>query len=227
GGRHPGRGEAAAADRQGGAGPRAAGLLRTQPPSAGRRRPGTVLAGHPEGADHRRERQQPPVAEDVLVDTPIALVQVSDRDQGENGVVTCTVVGDVPFQLKPASEGEGEPQNKRKYFLHTSAPLDYEAVRDYNVVIVAVDSGSPSLSSNNSLLVRVGDTNDNPPMFSQAVLEVSFPENNLPGERVATVVATDADSGKNAEITYSLEVTARDKGVPSLQGSTTVVVRVS
>ncbi|XP_028599590.1 protocadherin-7 isoform X5 [Podarcis muralis] len=206
------------------------------------------------------------VAEDVLVDTPIALVQVSDRDQGENGVVTCTVVGDVPFQLKPASEGEGEPQNKRKYFLHTSAPLDYEAVRDYNVVIVAVDSGSPSLSSNNSLLVRVGDTNDNPPVFSQAVLEVSFPENNAPGERVATVIATDADSGKNAEIAYSLEpsplsaespgglftidpdsgdvrvqavldreqrdtyefqVTARDKGVPSLQGSTTVVVRVA
>ncbi|XP_072190602.1 protocadherin-7 isoform X8 [Excalfactoria chinensis] len=206
------------------------------------------------------------VAEDVLVDTPIALVQVSDRDQGENGVVTCTVVGDVPFQLKPASEGEGEPQNKRKYFLHTSAPLDYEAVRDYNVVIVAVDSGSPSLSSNNSLLVRVADTNDNPPVFGQAVLEVSFPENNLPGERVATVVATDADSGKNAELTYSLEpsplssespsgifsidpdsgdvsvqvvldreqrdtyefqVTARDKGVPSLQGSTMVVVRVA
>ncbi|XP_025057583.1 protocadherin-7 isoform X3 [Alligator sinensis] len=206
------------------------------------------------------------VAEDVLVDTPVALVQVSDRDQGENGVVTCTVVGDVPFQLKPASEGEGEPQNKRKYFLHTSAPLDYEAVRDYHVVIVAVDSGSPSLSSNNSLLVRVGDTNDNPPVFGQAVLEVSFPENNVPGERVATVVATDADSGKNAEIAYSLEpsplsaealgglfsidpdsgdvlvqavldreqrdtyefqVTARDKGVPVLQGSTTVVVRVA
>ncbi|XP_019408730.1 PREDICTED: protocadherin-7 isoform X1 [Crocodylus porosus] len=206
------------------------------------------------------------VAEDVLVDTPVALVQVSDRDQGENGVVTCTVVGDVPFQLKPASEGEGEPQNKRKYFLHTSAPLDYEAVRDYHVVIVAVDSGSPSLSSNNSLLVRVGDTNDNPPAFGQAVLEVSFPENNVPGERVATVVATDADSGKNAEIAYSLEpsplsaealgglfsidpdsgdvlvqavldreqrdtyefqVTARDKGVPALQGSTTVVVRVA
>lgn len=206
------------------------------------------------------------VAEDVLVDTPIALVQVSDRDQGENGVVTCTVVGDVPFQLKPASEGEGEPQNKRKYFLHTSAALDYEAVRDYNVVIVAVDSGSPSLSSNNSLLVRVADTNDNAPVFSQPVLEVSFPENNVPGERVATVVASDADSGKNAEVTYSLEafplsaeapgglftidpdtgdvrvraaldreqrdsyefqVTARDKGVPSLQGSTTVVVRVA
>ncbi|XP_062992219.1 protocadherin-7 isoform X2 [Elgaria multicarinata webbii] len=206
------------------------------------------------------------VAEDVLVDTPIALVQVSDRDQGENGVVTCTVVGDVPFQLKPASEGEGEPQNKRKYFLHTSAALDYEAVRDYHVVIVAVDSGSPSLSSNNSLLVRVGDANDNPPVFGQPVLEVSFPENNAPGERVATVLASDADSGKNAELAYALEasplsadapgglftidpdsgdvrvqavldreqrdtyeflVRARDKGLPPLEGSTTVVVRVA
>ncbi|XP_066089517.1 protocadherin-7 isoform X1 [Saccopteryx bilineata] len=144
------------------------------------------------------------VAEDVLVDTPIALVQVSDRDQGENGVVTCTVVGDVPFQLKPASETEGD-QNKKKYFLHTSAPLDYETTREFNVVIVAVDSGSPSLSSNNSLIVKVGDTNDNPPVFGQSVVEVYFPENNIPGERVATVLATDADSGKNAEITYSLD----------------------
>ncbi|KAM3939466.1 protocadherin-7 isoform 3-T3 [Leptodactylus fuscus] len=144
------------------------------------------------------------VAEDVLVDTPIALVQVSDRDQGENGVVTCTVVGDVPFQLKPASDSEGD-QNKKKYFLHTSAPLDYENIKEYNVIIVAVDSGSPSLSSNNSLLVKVVDTNDNPPVFSQPVVEVAFPENNVPGERVATVIATDADSGKNAEIAYSLE----------------------
>ncbi|XP_006629648.1 protocadherin-7b isoform X2 [Lepisosteus oculatus] len=199
------------------------------------------------------------VAEDVVVDTPIALVQVSDRDQGENGVVTCTVVGDVPFQLKPASEIEGD-QNKKKYFLHTSAPLDYEATQEYNVVIVAVDSGSPSLSSNNSLIVKVGDTNDNPPIFSQNVVEVAFAENNAPGERVATVVAIDADSGKNAEIAYSLDssvsgifsidpdngdirvntvldreqtdryefkVIAKDKGMPTLQGSATVLVQVA
>ncbi|XP_032256041.1 protocadherin-7 isoform X5 [Phoca vitulina] len=199
------------------------------------------------------------VAEDVLVDTPIALVQVSDRDQGENGVVTCTVVGDVPFQLKPASDTEGD-QNKKKYFLHTSAPLDYETTREFSVVIVAVDSGSPSLSSNNSLVVKVGDTNDNPPLFGQSVVEVYFPENNIPGERVATVLATDADSGKNAEIAYSLDssvmgifaidpdsgdilvntvldreqtdryefkVNAKDKGIPVLQGSTTVIVQVA
>ncbi|XP_029111968.1 protocadherin-7b isoform X3 [Scleropages formosus] len=199
------------------------------------------------------------VAEDVVVDTPVALVQVWDRDQGENGVVTCTVVGDVPFQLKPANEADPE-QNRKKYLLHTSAPLDYEATQEYNVVIVAVDSGSPSLSSNNSLIVKVGDTNDNPPIFTQNVVEVSFPENNAPGEKVTKVVAIDADSGKNAQISYSLDpsvngifsidadsgdirvntvldreqaeryefkVIAKDKGIPVLMGSATVVVLVA
>ncbi|OCT99413.1 hypothetical protein XELAEV_18005193mg [Xenopus laevis] len=106
----------------------------------------------------------------------------------------------------------------------------------------------------------VGDTNDNPPVFSQAAVEVAFPENNVLGERVATVLATDADSGKNAEIAYSLEppmdgifsihpdtgditvniildreqtdryefrVVAKDKGIPVLQGATSVVVQVA
>uniref|UniRef100_A0AAQ4PVS5 Cadherin domain-containing protein n=1 Tax=Gasterosteus aculeatus aculeatus TaxID=481459 RepID=A0AAQ4PVS5_GASAC len=196
------------------------------------------------------------VPENVLVDTPVALVQVSDRDQGENGAVTCTVVGDVPFTLKPA----GETANKKKYFLHTSALLDYEATKEYSVTIVAVDSGSPSLSSNSSLMVRVVDINDHAPAFPQSVVEVHFAENNSPGERVVTVVASDADSGKNAEIAYSLDpagngpfyidadngdiratgvldrelreryelrVIAKDKGTPPLQGSTTVVVQVT
>ncbi|XP_061536537.1 protocadherin-7 isoform X2 [Phycodurus eques] len=156
------------------------------------------------------------VPENVLVDTPVALVQVSDRDQGENGAVTCTVVGDVPFTLKPAGEtalpplpaDEAFDRNKKKFFLHTSALLDYEVTKEYSVTIVAVDSGSPSLSSNSSLMVRVVDYNDHPPVFAQSVAEVHFAENNSPNERVVTVVAADADSGKNAEITYSLDPVA-------------------
>lgn len=99
-------------------------------------------------------------------------------------------------------------RNKKKYFLHTSALLDYEATKEYSVTIVAVDSGSPSLSSNSSLMVRVVDINDHAPTFAQSVVEVHFAENNSPGERVVTVVATDADSGKNAEIAYSLDPAA-------------------
>ncbi|XP_066505324.1 protocadherin-1 [Hoplias malabaricus] len=197
------------------------------------------------------------VSEDMPVGTPVALVEVSDRDEGENAVVTCVVAGDVPFQLRSASD----TSSKRKYFLQTTTPLDYERIKEYRIEIVAVDSGNPALSSTNSLKVQVTDMNDNAPVFSPSLYEVDFAEENQPGDKVLDVVATDADSGTNAELIYSIitdsatkglfeinqntgevrvmnqldreykeryefHVEAADKGVPSLRGTATVVVRV-
>ncbi|XP_041845821.1 protocadherin-1-like isoform X1 [Melanotaenia boesemani] len=142
------------------------------------------------------------ISEDMPIGTPVALVQVSDRDEGENAVVTCVVAGDVPFQLRPARESAND--RKRKYFLQTTTLLDYERVKDYRIEIVAVDSGNPALSSTNSLKVQVTDMNDNTPVFSPTLLEVDFPEGNQPGDKVLDVMATDADSGTNAELTYSI-----------------------
>ncbi|XP_030623860.1 protocadherin-1 [Chanos chanos] len=199
------------------------------------------------------------ISEDMPVGTAVALVEVSDRDEGENAVVTCVVAGDVPFQLQSASDAGND--RKRKYFLKTTTPLDYERIKDYRIEIVAVDSGNPALSSTNSLKVQVTDMNDNAPVFSPTLFEVDFPEENQPGDKVLDVVATDADSGTNAELTYSIildstitglfeidpntgevrvlnqldreqnsrykfHVAATDKGVPSLRGTATVVVRV-
>ncbi|XP_051774480.1 protocadherin-1 isoform X2 [Ctenopharyngodon idella] len=199
------------------------------------------------------------ISEDMPVGTAVALVEVSDRDEGENAVVTCVVAGDVPFQLRSASETGND--RKRKYFLQTTTLLDYERIKDYRIEIVAVDSGNPALSSTNSLRVQVTDMNDNSPVFSPSMYQVDFPEENQPGDKVLDVLATDADSGTNAELTYSITggsvpeglfeinpntgevrvmsqldreqldhyqflVAAADKGVPSLRGTATVVVKV-
>ncbi|KAM4892597.1 protocadherin-1 [Sylvia borin] len=150
------------------------------------------------------------ISEDVPVETAVALVQVSDRDEGENSVVTCVVAGDVPFQLRQASETGSD--SKKKYFLQTTTPLDYESVKEYTIEIVAVDSGNPPLSSTNSLKVQVMDVNDNAPVFSQSFTEVAFPENNEPDELVMEVSATDADSGSNAKLVYSLVTDPSSKG---------------
>ncbi|XP_028840453.1 protocadherin-1 isoform X2 [Denticeps clupeoides] len=158
------------------------------------------------------------ISEDMPVGTAVALVQVSDRDEGENAVVTCVVAGDVPFQLRPASESAID--NKRKYFLQTTTPLDYERVRDYRVEIVAVDSGNPALSSTNSLKVQVTDINDNSPIFSPTVFEVDFKEENQPGEKVLDVVATDADSGTNAELIYSIITDSTMRGLFEIDPNT-------
>ncbi|XP_008012957.1 protocadherin-1 isoform X1 [Chlorocebus sabaeus] len=158
------------------------------------------------------------ISEDVAEETAVALVQVSDRDEGENAAVTCVVAGDVPFQLRQASETGSD--SKKKYFLQTTTPLDYEKVRDYTIEIVAVDSGNPPLSSTNSLKVQVVDVNDNAPVFTQSVTEVAFPENNKPGEVIAEVTASDADSGSNAELVYSLEPEPAAKGLFTISPET-------
>ncbi|KAG9335334.1 hypothetical protein JZ751_005336 [Albula glossodonta] len=159
------------------------------------------------------------ISEDMPAGTAVALVQVSDRDEGENAVVTCVVAGDVPFQLRPA--GDTPNDHKRKYFLQTTTPLDYELVKDYRVEIVAVDSGNPALSSTNSLKVQVTDVNDNSPVFSPSQFEVDFAEENQPGDKVLDIVATDADSGSNAALTYSI-ITADSstKGLFEINGDT-------
>uniref|UniRef100_A0A8C7FD51 Protocadherin 1 n=1 Tax=Oncorhynchus kisutch TaxID=8019 RepID=A0A8C7FD51_ONCKI len=151
------------------------------------------------------------ISEDMPIGTAVALVQVSDRDEGENAVVTCVVAGDVPFQLRPASESAND--RKRKYFLQTTTLLDYERIKDYRIEIVAVDSGNPALSSTNSLKVQVTDMNDNAPVFSPNLFEVDFAEENQPGDKVLDVVATDADSGSNAELTYSIIMDSATKGL--------------
>ncbi|XP_005995410.2 protocadherin-1 isoform X1 [Latimeria chalumnae] len=151
------------------------------------------------------------ISEDVAVETPVALVQVSDQDEGENAAVTCVVAGDVPFQLKPT--GDTLNDSKKKYFLQTTTPLDYESMKEYTIEIVAVDSGNPPLSSTNSLKVQVVDVNDNAPVFAQNIINVDFAENNEPGDKVYRVEATDADSGENAELVYSLIPDPSTKGM--------------
>jgi len=149
------------------------------------------------------------ITEDSIIGTAVALVQVSDRDEGENAVVTCVVAGDVPFQLRPASESPND--RRRKYFLQTTTLLDYELVKDYRIEIVAVDSGNPALSSTNSLKVQVTDVNDNMPNFSPSLLEVDFAEGNQPGDKVLDMIASDADSGTNAELSYSIVESSSSK----------------
>lgn len=48
------------------------------------------------------------------------------------------------FQLRQASETGSD--SKKKYFLQTTTPLDYEKVKDYTIEIVAVDLGQPAHS---------------------------------------------------------------------------------
>ncbi len=65
------------------------------------------------------------------------------------------------------------------------------------------DHAYPAQYDMTTIKVDVLDENDNPPKFTQSVYEVDIPE-NAPMSVIITVIATDADSGPNGHITYSL-----------------------
>lgn len=136
------------------------------------------------------------VSEQDAPGTVIALFSVSDRDSGENGHMSCEILGDVPFKLKSSF--------KNYYTIVTDGPLDRENTDSYTITVVAKDKGQPSLATSKSIKVHVSDENDNAPRFTQAVYDVYVTENNVPGAFIHAVSALDPDIGQNALITYSI-----------------------
>ncbi|XP_077433264.1 protocadherin gamma-A12-like isoform X47 [Vanacampus margaritifer] len=80
--------------------------------------------------------------------------------------------------------------------------LDREQQREINLLLTALDGGSPQKSGTAAIHVTVLDANDNAPVFSQAVYKASLPENSPPDTIVIHVSATDDDEGVNGEVSY-------------------------
>ncbi|XP_016128944.1 protocadherin gamma-B7-like [Sinocyclocheilus grahami] len=71
--------------------------------------------------------------------TEVGIINVQDKDSGENRQIRCSVQQNVPFKLNPSV--------KNYFSLVTTKALDREKVSDYNITITATDGGSPPLST--------------------------------------------------------------------------------
>uniref|UniRef100_A0A8C5GWZ8 Protocadherin 11 n=1 Tax=Gouania willdenowi TaxID=441366 RepID=A0A8C5GWZ8_GOUWI len=142
------------------------------------------------------------LSENAPLNTKIALITVTDKDAELYGKVACYTDHDVPFRLKPVFNDQ--------FLLETAAPLDFEMTREYAIRIVASDRGSPPLNTSAMVLIKIKDENDNAPIFPQPEIQLSIPENNDPSTQLIKISATDADSGHNAEIIYTLGPDAPD-----------------
>ncbi|KAL2779058.1 protocadherin gamma-A5 isoform 1 precursor [Daubentonia madagascariensis] len=136
------------------------------------------------------------LSEDCLPGTVIALFSVHDGDSGENGEIACSIPRNLPFKLEKSVDNY--------YHLLTTKALDREEISDYNITITVTDHGTPPLSAENHISLKVVDVNDNPPAFPHASYSTSLPENNPRGISIFSMTALDPDSGDNARVTYSL-----------------------
>nr|XP_008107256.2 PREDICTED: protocadherin gamma-A1-like [Anolis carolinensis] len=113
------------------------------------------------------------IPENSPTGTTVAILNVRDKDSGVNGQVTCSIPSSLPFELKKTQDDF--------YTLLTERRLDREEVAIYNIIVRAVDEGSPTLSTSEIISLKVLDTNDNPPAFIKSSYTSYLLENNPRG----------------------------------------------
>lgn len=160
----------------------------------------TVTVSIEDENDNAPEFVQAPVVLKVLESTAsgeLATQYIAvDADIGTNAEITYTLVppGDdeVPFAIHP---GNG--------VLTVNGSLDFESRTNFLVTVVA--SNPDGLQSNMSVVILIVDVNDNPPIFSQDIYTGSVKEGAMFLYSIVGVAATDADSGLNRRIVFTIE----------------------
>ncbi|XP_046544855.1 protocadherin Fat 4-like [Haliotis rubra] len=160
------------------------------------------------------------------VGTTVGQVVVSDGDGGTLGQVTMAMSpssGSTDFTFDPVSG-----------YLTVAVVTEYSRQGVYYMAVVATDGGSPARSSTAVVVVKVEDTNNHTPEFSDTVYSFPVIETMPVNDEVYTVRATDADAGLNAKLTYQI-TSGNDAGVFVIDAETgvlrtgqmTVTVRVT
>ncbi|XP_049325193.1 cadherin-23 isoform X6 [Astyanax mexicanus] len=107
--------------------------------------------------------------------------------------------------------------------LSTKVKLDYETQKNYTVQVSLTDGTNLDEAL---IYVEVLDINDNSPVFDPIPSSIEIPEDAAIGDNVTTVSATDADSGLNGEVRYSLEGSAGIFSVNPDTGLITVAAKL-
>ncbi|XP_075712343.1 protocadherin gamma-B1-like isoform X6 [Rhinoderma darwinii] len=146
------------------------------------------------------------VPENNLPGSSIYTVQASDSDTGDNAKIVYSI-STVSTEDLPLSSYLSI--NLESGVVYAQRTFDYEQLKELVIQVTARDNGSPSLSSNATLLIRIVDQNDNTPKIlypspdsGGSVVFEMVPFVSEPGSLITKVVAVDSDSGHNSWLSY-------------------------
>ncbi|XP_019363367.1 PREDICTED: cadherin-23 isoform X2 [Gavialis gangeticus] len=139
-----------------------------------------------------------------------------DGDSGPNGQVEYSIIAGDPLGEFVISPVEGELRVQK------DAELDRENIAFYNLTICAKDRGVPPLSSTVMVGVRVLDINDNDPVLLNLPMNITVSENTPVSNFITRILARDADSGRNALLTYSITAGNRENAF-YINGTTGII----
>ncbi|KAM9849560.1 protocadherin gamma-C5-like isoform 1-T1 [Aulostomus maculatus] len=138
--------------------------------------------------------------ENVALGTLVTKLNATDSDSGRNGEISFLFSKYTPervlkmFSVDPKS---GE--------IRVKGEVDYEKATAYHITVQARDGGSPAMEGSCNVIVDIIDVNDNVPEVTLTSLTSPIKEDASPETVIALISARDLDSGKNGEVTLSVQ----------------------
>ncbi|CAC5419061.1 FAT4 [Mytilus coruscus] len=127
----------------------------------------------------------------TVVNTMIAL----DGDDGANSAIVYSfTAGENMIHFDLSSSG----------VITVNSALDAATQSLYYLTVSAIDGGTPSLTGTCKIKININDVNDQTPSFSAAMYNLSLSELVNVNDIVFPFRASDADTGPNSIITYSI-----------------------
>ncbi|XP_060766355.1 protocadherin beta-15-like [Neoarius graeffei] len=137
--------------------------------------------------------------ENSPIGTIVIKVSATDLDDGTNGEVRYSLssklsrkVYDV-FDLN-ATSGE----------IRVKSEIDFESTDVHRLDVLASDKGTPPMTVDCRVIVKILDVNDNAPEIDIMSLSNSVPEDSKPGTVISLISILDKDSGVNGKVLCTL-----------------------
>uniref|UniRef100_A0A182QTF4 Fat-like cadherin-related tumor suppressor homolog n=1 Tax=Anopheles farauti TaxID=69004 RepID=A0A182QTF4_9DIPT len=136
------------------------------------------------------------LAENIEKGSSIMKLTARDADSGSNG--------DIRYALSPDVGDIVNIFDVDAYtgWITTLVPLDKEKREDYKFQVLATDNGQPKHTTRSTVIIKLKDYNDCPPVFRESHYKASVSEDALPGTVVLQIATTDKDEDLKSAVEY-------------------------
>ena len=135
-------------------------------------------------------------AEDRTIQQYVTTLGIYDRDREYNNSMLSVTLDSGKFVINPETY---------RLFTSMNSVLDRETSPTEEFSVIACDQGVPQLCNNATVTVTLLDVNDNDPQFDQSNVTLSIRQLHLVNTLIGVFIAQDQDTGRNAELRYSLQ----------------------
>ncbi|XP_039669993.1 protocadherin alpha-3-like isoform X3 [Perca fluviatilis] len=160
--------------------------------------------------------------ENAPAGTTVIQVNATDLDDGPNGEVVYSFGSDVKGKIRELFDIDSVTGE-----IIVKGRVDFEEQDSYDIDIQASDKGSIPFRTDKSVIIKIGDTNDNPPEIEVASLSSAVSEDSRPGTTIALISITDLDSALNGKIISYVAEDSPFTLTPSIQDNMFAVVTKS